>query len=97
LSSKLGVGSSPKHLLLFRKIKKSYTTGLKNQKMAVKIYKSVFCKRSAATLHIVAHGHSGKAIKTKENFENKVLLQVKKICARFLGVVLYRAGRVRDS
>lgn len=97
MSSKLGVSSSLKHLFLFRKIKKSNRAGLKNQKMAVKIYKFVFCKCSAATLHKIPYGHNGKVMKIKEKLEDEVLLQVRKIYVTFLGVVLYHAVRARES
>lgn len=70
---------------------------LKNQKMAVKIYKSVFCKCSAVILHTTVYAHSGKRMKTKENLENKTLLQVWKRLVAFLGVVLYHSSRARES
>lgn len=57
----------------------------------------LFCKGKAGTLHKITYGPNGKVMKTKENFERKVLLEVRKIYARFLRFVLYHARRSRDT
>lgn len=93
MSFKLGVGSSLNHLLSFRKVKKTEQS-LKIRKWQLKyilFFVLFFCKDRDATLHKITYGPNGKVMKAKENFESKVLPEVRKIYARFLRFVLYHA------